>query len=237
MADRSKIEWCDATWNPVTGCTKVSVGCANCYAERITRRFPGRYPDGFDVALQPWALDKPRHWRKPRRVFICSMGDLFHAKVPESYVKSVLDVVRDCPQHIFLVLTKRPKSMKFYAWRHVWPDNLWGGVTVENADNLWRLELLLKTPVAHRFVSFEPLLGPVGGFPTLGLDWVIAGCESGPKRRRGDVDWFRAIRDQCVGTDDRLGFVPFFLKQMEVDGKIVKMPELDGRIWAEGPTV
>lgn len=226
MSDKTAIEWADATWNPVTGCTPVSAGCAHCYAERMTRRFPNKYPDGFDVALQPWALDKPRHWRKPRRVFLCSMGDLFHAKVPEDYIKDVLAVVRDCPQHTFLVLTKRPESMRFFAWPHLWPDNLWGGVTVEDADNLWRRDLLLKTPIPHRFVSFEPLLGPVEDFQVDGLHWVVAGCETGPGRRPADRDWFRGIRDECVDMG-----VPFFLKQMVVRGRVTKTPELDGTRW------
>lgn len=235
MGYKTAIEWADATWNPVTGCTRVSAGCANCYAERMARRFPDGHPAGFDVTLRPERLDRPRHWRNPRVVFLCSMGDLFHEKVPEDYVRAVLEVVRGCPRHTFMVLTKRPEAMRFYAWSHIWPPNLWAGVTVEDADNLWRMAALLVAPFplgTRRFVSFEPLLGPVGDVPGMGrLDWVVAGCETGPGRRPSESDWFRKVRDQCVAAD-----VPFFLKQMVVAGRIEKTPKLDGTVWDPPPT-
>ena len=231
MSRRSKIEWCDATWNPVTGCTKVSAGCAHCYAEQLTRRFPQHYPRAFAVTLWHTRILEPLHWKKPRRVFVCSMGDLFHARVPDSFIEDVFGTIRACPRHTFMVLTKRPGRMRYFALAK-WPKNLWAGVTVEDRDSLWRLEKLVDTPYPKRFVSFEPLLQRMPDLRPLlrRVDWAIVGCESGPKRRGMFGGWATDLQDQCVDVG-----VPFFLKQMEVDGKVVKMPELDGRVWAERP--
>ena len=269
----TKIEWADEVWNPVTGCSPVSEGCRNCYARRMAQRLKGRfgYPsdDPFRVTFHPDRLYQPLRWKKPRRVFVCSMGDLFHEDVKEEWIKDVwLDMcefyhyaydkilpVEDRPGHTYMVLTKRPERALDFLNR-CYPEgwerkNVWIGVTVENqieADR--RIPTLLKIPAARRFVSLEPLLGPVNLQPYLCgykkewdvgdiyttdapvLDWVIAGCESGPGRRRSDWSWFRFTREQCKAYGQK---VPFFLKQMEVDGKVVKMPELDGKVWDEVP--
>ena len=234
MSDQTKIEWADATWNPITGCTPISIGCCNCYAERMVRRFPKVYPNGFDVTIHIDRFDQPRRWRKPRRIFVCSMGDLFHDDVPAGDIGRVFDVMRECSQHTFMVLTKRPVRMN--AFTSYWPGNLWAGVTVETEAHLWRFDCLSRTGYPLRFVSCEPLLGPIPQiFPRhggrQGPDWVIVGCESGPKRRPMVVEWARGIQRQCAEAH-----VPFFLKQMAVDDQVVKMPELDGRICDERPS-
>ena len=231
MGERTKIEWCDATWNPVTGCTPVSAGCEHCYARAIAKRFPSLYLDDFSVTYHPHRLGDPSRWRTPRHVFVCSMGDLFHPAAEDDWIETVLQVIEACPRHTFMVLTKRPHHMRNFAL--VWPDNLWAGVTIESAKYMERLDCLTNTPYPVRFLSCEPLLGPIPGIMRNGPkpDWVIVGCESGPGRRPMNPDWAREIRDQCVEAN-----VPFFLKQMEIDGRVVKMPELDGRVWAERPT-
>ena len=220
------IGWCTETWNPITGCSLVSEGCRHCYALRMAMRLAGRfgYPadDPFRVTFHPDRLDQPIKWKKPRRVFVCSMGDLFHEDVQPEWIARVWDVMFDCPQHTFLVLTKRPERMRLFAeWfdrvqgrRFVYP-NVWLGVTVENqwaADE--RIPILLDAPAAHRFVSCEPLLGRVdlgryvGWFgEQSGIDWVIAGGESGPGARPSNPDWFRSLRDQC-----QVVATPFYLK-------------------------
>lgn len=225
---KTKIEWATDVWNPVTGCTKVSAGCAHCYAERMSKRLAGRcgYPadQPFRVTLHANKLDEPLHWKRPRRVFVCSMGDLFHEDVPDSFISQVLHVISHsyCAHHIFMVLTKRPERMcKFFA-ENPGPtiQNLWLGTSVENqeaADE--RIPWLLKTQAAVRFVSCEPLLGPVDLFAHTGetepidpypqkLDWLICGGESGPGARPMHPDWARSIRDQCQDAG-----VPFFFKQ------------------------
>lgn len=238
MSASSKIEWTDATWNPVRGCTKVSAGCKNCYAERFAERWrgiPGHpFEQGFDLRLVPEMLDAPLHWKKPRRIFVNSMSDLFHDDVPEWYIGKVLDIVRRCPQHTFQVLTKRARRMlDVVKWIElIWanspirpdtvlPPNLWLGVSVENqavADE--RIPLLLQVPAAVRFLSCEPLLGPLdlskylldiyyeGRAACRGVHWVIAGGESGPGARPMHIYWARRLRDQCKEAG-----VPFFFKQ------------------------
>ena len=236
MSDKTKIAWATATWNPVTGCTPVSEGCDHCYAERLVHRFKDNYPNGFQPTYHPQRLGTRVHWRMPRRIFLCSMGDLFHPSVKEHWVTTIFRIIESCPRHTFMVLTKRPERMRKHTW--CWPDNLWAGVTVELAEHLNRLDLLTvedgwtRTEYPKRFLSCEPLLGPIPGIMRNGPnpDWVIVGCESGPGRRPMDPDWAREIRDQCVEND-----VPFFLKQMDVGGKLVKMPELDGQVWAQRP--
>lgn len=250
----TKIEWADRSWNPVTGCTKVSEGCANCYAERMAKRLAGRagYPrdEPFRVTEHWDRMKQPLHWRKPARVFVVSMGDLFHADVPESFIDKVLEVIAACPQHVFMVLTKRPQYMqqKLYGVTENAPirtlgggdylPNLWLGVSAENqqrADE--RIPILLDTPAAVRFVSCEPLLGPIDlhleqqseGHK---LDWIVAGAESGPGRRKAEWDWFGDLRDQCEWFG-----VPFFLKQMEINGQLVHMPELEVQVWDQYPEV
>lgn len=213
----TKIEWCEEVWNPVTGCTKMSPGCKNCYAERMAQRLKGRYgypaDDPFRVTLHPERLEQPVRWRKPRTVFVPSMGDLFHKDVPNTFLHRVWTAMVQSPRHQYLVLTKRPKRLARYVnYLGGAPlANVALGVSVENADYLWRIAELLKIPAALRFVSFEPLLGPVDPSPWLvpaTLDWVICGGESGPKARPMHPDWPRDVRDLCA-----VAGVPFFFKQ------------------------
>jgi len=276
---KTTIEWADEVWNPVVGCTKVSQGCANCYAERIYERFhPGQ--KFTDVHMIPGKLDDPLHWKKPRRVFVNSMSDLFHEDVTDEFIVKIWRTMFAAQQHTFIILTKRARRM--FEWVSTFTaifeainqeggeivvdtplPNVWLGVSAEDqkaADE--RIPLLLQTPAAVRFVSVEPMLGPVDlspkdrvveslspwysedGFdPTASqkvidrahwlfpkIDWVICGGESGPDARPMHPDWVRGLRDQCENDG-----VPFFLKQMMVDGKLVKMPELDGRVWDQYP--
>jgi protein gp37 len=265
------IEWCDTVWNPVTGCQKVSQGCKNCYAERIANRFWGDRKF-TDVVCHEDRLEIPLSWKKPRRVFVNSMSDLFHLDVPDKFIGRVWSRMLECPNHIFMILTKRPERMVDVIGRIVaeceqkglrQADNIWLGVSVENqqaADD--RIPYLLQTPAAVRFVSCEPLLGRIhldsgetswltcdGSSKTgdpdddycclsyentgkhfHGIDMVIAGCESGPGARETSDDNFRHLRNQCQDAG-----IKFFLKQMAIDGKMVKMPELDGIVWNQFP--
>lgn len=239
MSDKSNIEWTDATWNPVTGCTKVSPGCAHCYAEAITLRFkrgapflPGRQ----SVQLHPDRLDIPRNWRAHRRVFVNSMSDLFHEQVPFEYIHEVFARMQTYDSHVYQVLTKRPERMlAFVEWanlRQTWPDHIWAGTSIENqywADQ--RIPTLQEVPAKVRFISAEPLLKAVDLTPYLSdLDWVIVGGESGHRARPMKEEWARRIRDDCV----TLG-VPFFFKQW--GGRTSKSGgrQLDGRNWDEMP--
>jgi len=201
----------------------------------MANRFRGRngFPadNPFAVTLHPERLEAPLRWRKPRRVFVCSMGDLFHNQVPMEFLEAVFDIMRRCPQHIFQILTKRSASLSLLDYILHWAPNIWMGVSVENQNNISRLSNLLGTLSFVKFISIEPMLGPVDLAPwTKYLDWVICGCESGPGRRPCRIEWIRDLRDQCVKAG-----VPFFLKQMDVAGKLVKMPALDGRVWGQTP--
>lgn len=201
------------TWNPVTGCTKVSEGCRFCYAERMAKRLQAmgvdQYRDGFRVRLAPQVLHEPLRWRKPRTVFVNSMSDLFHEDVPLDYILSVFDVMLATPQHTYQILTKRSRRLAELGASLPWADNIWMGVTVENRDALYRIrDLGEKTCARLKFVSFEPLLEPVSGFDLSLVDWVIVGGESGPHARRIEQEWIAAIHEQC-----RIHAVPFFFKQ------------------------
>jgi protein gp37 len=289
MASTS-IEWATKTWNPVTGCTPISDGCQNCYAKRMAKRLAGRcgYPkdDPFRVTLHPERLKEPMHWRKPEKIFVCSMADLFHNDVPFDFIQKVFDVMVMAKQHTFLLLTKRPQKMNVFMkrlmaqrndfveslkdinirrparkWAEQPPRNVWLGVTAENQDQAdERVPILLQIPAAKRFVSVEPMLGPVDltnikpdkylnmnvlegygvskkshcqSIPNAycnKIDWVICGGETGPNARPMHPDWARLLRDQCVAAG-----VPFFFKQMMIDGRMTKMPQLDGRVWNELP--
>ncbi len=228
------IEWTDATWNPATGCDKVSPGCDHCYAERIALRDPKNFPTGFAVTLHPERLDKPLHWREPRRIFVNSMSDLFHDQIPDQFIEQVWDTMAAAPQHTFQLLTKRPGRMRSLLRHWQVLPNVWLGVSAENQK--WadvRLPILAETPAAIRFVSAEPLIGPISLADHLpGLDWVIVGGESGPEHRPMDPDWARDLRDQCTSAG-----VAFLFKQW--GGRTPKAGgrELDGRTWDEYPDV
>lgn len=234
MADGSAIEWTDATWNPVRGCTKVSPGCKHCYAETFAERFrgvPGHpFQHGFDLRLVPTALELPIRWRASRRIFVNSMSDLFHDRVPENYVRSVFEVMRRAPQHKFQVLTKRSARMAEIAARLEITSNVWMGVSVENGDYVSRIDDLRCVDATVRFLSVEPLLGPIEKLDLRGIHWVIVGGESGPGARHINAEWVRSIRDQCIAKDVR-----FFFKQWGGVRKHVTGRQLDGRTWDEMP--
>jgi protein gp37 len=234
MAQNSSIEWTEATWNPVTGCTKISAGCAHCYAERMAKRLKAmgqaRYRNAFEVTLQPDVLDVPLHWRRPRMIFVNSMSDLFHEDIPADYIAKVFAVMQKAAQHTFQVLTKRPERTAELASDLPWSANVWMGTTVEHADYLHRIDSLKKIPAAIRFLSLEPLLGPLPQLPLKDIHWVIVGGESGPHARPMQTEWVLQIRDQC-----RQNAVPFFFKQWGGVNKSVTGRALDGRIWSETP--
>jgi protein gp37 len=234
MSDRSDIEWTDATWNPVRGCQKVSPGCKHCYAETFSERFrgvPGHpFEQGFDLRLVPDALDLPRRWRSGRLVFVNSMSDLFQEEVPKEFIQRAFAVMRECPQHQFQVLTKRAERLLGLAPELDWAPNVWMGVSVENDDYRWRVDLLRRVPAAIRFISVEPLLGPIEKLPLKGIHWVIAGGESGPRAREMKPEWARSIRDQCVDAG-----VAFFFKQWGGVQRKLAGRRLDRREWNEMP--
>ena len=239
MADNSTIEWTDATWNPVLGCTKVSAGCAHCYADRFMERFrgvPGHpFEHGFDLRLAPAKLDQPQRWKRPRRIFVNSMSDLFHPQVPEAYIANVGRVMRDVPRHTYQVLTKRHERMHQLlngplSWMGELP-NVWFGVSVENRrQGLPRLHALRQTPAVVRFASVEPLLEDLGDFDLNSIDWVIAGGESGPGARPMREEWVLGVLHQC-----RRDGVPFFFKQWGGVRKHRNGRLLRGRTYDEFP--
>lgn len=242
MSEHSGIEWTEATWNPVTGCTKVSPGCAHCYAETFAERFrgvPGHpYEQGFDLKLWPERLELPLKWRRPRLVFVNSMSDLFHEDIPVGFIAQVFDTMRRAEQHTFQVLTKRPERARLLAAELPWPSNVWMGVSVENQRWVTRIAHLRELPAAVKFLSCEPLLGPLR-LDLNGIDWVIVGGESGHRARPMGVAWAREIRDQCLGAG-----VPFFFKQWgahnEASVRVGKRDAgriLDGRTWDELPSI
>ena len=236
MPTRSNIEWTEMTWNPVTGCTKISQGCKHCYAERMARRLEAmgsdRYRHGFQVTLHPDLLDVPRGWRQPRVVFVNSMSDLFHDDIPLAYIQRVFATMRDCPHHTFQVLTKRSERLLEFAAQLPWPKNVWMGVSVEDARVLSRVQDLQRVPAAVRFLSLEPLIGPLDALPLEGIHWAIVGGESGPKARPMRKEWVTSIFRQC-----RVAHVPFFFKQWGGVRKDLTGRELNGRIYNEMPRV
>lgn len=210
---RTKIEWTETTWNPLTGCTKVSPGCKHCYAERMAQRLQAmgleKYRHGFKLALHPGVLEDPLHWKKPQMIFVNSMSDLFHGGVPLDFIQQVFSVMRRAHWHTFQVLTKRAERLQELDSLLDWPSNVWMGVSVESSDYIHRVHLLRQTHAAVKFVSCEPLLGPLPNLPLEGIDWVIAGGETGPGARPMHPDWARSLRDQCA-----VAGVPFFFKKM-----------------------
>jgi protein gp37 len=235
MSDGSAIEWTDATWNPVRGCTKVSPGCKNCYAETFAERFrgvPGHpFEQGFDLRLVGSALELPLRWRTGRRIFVNSMSDLFHDDVPTEYIGRVFDVIRQAQQHQFQILTKRSERLVEICAQIALPRNAWLGVSVENQKYTTRIDDLRRVKAAVRFLSIEPLLGPITNLDLSDIHWVIVGGESGHRARPMDPTWVRLIRDQCA-----LAEVPFFFKQWGGKRKHLTGRELDGRTWDEMPS-
>jgi len=249
MANGSSIEWTDATWNPVAGCSPVSPGCHNCYAARMALRLShmpngtgdkyrhtakrlksGRPVFSGHITLDEKSLDLPRSWRLPRTVFVNSMSDLFHEAVPLEFIQRVFAVMNECPQHVFQVLTKRPERAAELATNMSWTTNIWMGTSVESKDYYTRIRMLQKIPATTRFLSCEPLLGPLKRMPLKGIHWVIAGGESGPGARPMQGSWVMEIRDQCQKKD-----VAFFFKQWGGVNKKATGRELDGQTWDEMP--
>jgi len=238
MTDRTAIEWTDATWNPVTGCTKISAGCDRCYAMRLAERFRGvrnhPFEHGFDLTLRPERLDQPMSWRRPRMIFVNSMSDLFHKGVPHAFVDAVFESMERADWHVFQVLTKRSSRLRKYVNARytdgLAPAHIWMGVSVEDGTKLSRVRHLRDTAAQVRFLSVEPLIGPVEGLELGGIHWVIAGGESGPGARHLHPDWVRHVRDRCIVSE-----VPFFFKQWggftpKAGGRL-----LDGREWNQRP--
>jgi len=234
MALQSAIEWTESTWNPVTGCTKISAGCAHCYAERMTRRLQAmgqkNYANGFEVTTHAAMLELPLHWKRPQRIFVNSMSDLFHDAVPDTFIARVFEVMRRAGQHQFQILTKRAERLRELAPRLPWPDNVWMGVTVENAQVVSRIDDLRRTPARHTFLSCEPLLGPLGALDLVGIDWVIVGGESGPGARPMLPAWVEQIQQQCQAQN-----TPFFFKQWGGVRKKAAGRTFNGREWNEVP--
>jgi protein gp37 len=234
MAFGSGIEWTESTWNPVTGCNKISPGCKHCYAERMSERLQAmgqpNYRNGFELTLQPHMLELPLRWKKPQTIFVNSMSDLFHERVPTGYIQQVFDVMRRATWHRFQVLTKRADRLAKLDAEIEWPANVWMGVSVESAEYVDRIAELRGTGASVRFLSLEPLLGPLHKLKLRGIDWVIVGGESGPGARPMDPAWVTDIRDQC-----RRAGVSFFFKQWGGANKKKAGRILDGRTWDEMP--
>lgn len=230
----SKIEWTESTWNPVTGCTKTSAGCLNCYAERMAKRLKAmgqaNYAKGFEVTMHPHVLEHPLKWKKSQIIFVNSMSDLFHEDVPLEFIRQIFDVMIRADWHTFQILTKRSKRLEELAPLLDWPQNVWMGVTVENASCTYRIDHLCTVPAAVRFLSMEPLLSAVDDMNLDSIDWVIVGGESGPGARPIQKQWVYGIREQC-----REAKVPFFFKQWGGINKKKAGRELDSRIYDEMP--
>ncbi|MEO6715821.1 MAG: phage Gp37/Gp68 family protein [Novosphingobium sp.] len=238
MADGSAIEWTDATWNPVTGCTKITAGCDNCYAARFSERWRGipghSFENGFDLTLRPERIGQPLAWKRSRMIFVNSMSDLFHKDVPRNFIDSVFETMEEADWHVFQVLTKRSSLMRDYLQRRYRnvapPSHIWLGVSVEDSRSNARITHLRQAPAAVRFLSIEPLIGAVGAVDLSEIHWVIAGGESGPRARPMAIEWAREIRDQCAAQG-----VAFFFKQWGGIRPKTGGRDLDGREWNELP--
>jgi protein gp37 len=234
MAQNSSIEWTQSTWNPVTGCTKISPGCKHCYAERMANRLRAmgqpRYRNGFEVTLQEDLVDLPLRWKLPRVIFVNSMSDLFHRDVPTEFIRRCFNVMHRASQHTFQILTKRPDRVVEIGDQLPWAPNIWMGTSIETAQYTWRAKLLAKVDAAVRFLSVEPLLGPIRRLPLNRIDWVIVGGESGPGARPMAEEWVLQIRDRCESQG-----VPFFFKQWGGVQKSRAGRELSGRTWDDMP--
>lgn len=231
---RSSIEWTESTWNPVTGCDKVSSGCKFCYAETMAKRLQGmgvaNYKNGFRLAIHPHMLDRPLSWRQPQRIFVNSMSDLFHESVPVGFIHAVFDVMRRASWHQFQILTKRARRLEELSASLPWPSNIWMGVSVENEEFTFRIDHLRRTRASVKFLSLEPLLGPLESLDLGGIHWVIVGGESGRRPRPMKTEWAVGIRDQCVAAN-----VPFFFKQWGGFSKKKTGRRLLGRTWDQMP--
>jgi len=234
MAAKSPIEWTESTWNPVTGCSKCSPGCAHCYAERMARRLQAmgqaNYRNAFRVTTHDHTLELPFKWRKPQTIFVNSMSDLFHRRVSDRFILRTFDVMQRADWHQYQLLTKRSERLLTMDDRLPWAPHIWMGVSVENRDYVHRIEHLRQTAAHVKFLSIEPLLGPISDLDLNGMAWVIVGGESGPHARPMDPDWVRDIRDQCL-----LAGVPFFFKQWGGTNKKRAGRLLDGRTWDQRP--
>jgi protein gp37 len=234
MATKSAIEWTDFTWNPLTGCNKISAGCKNCYADRMAKRLKAmgvaKYANGFELTLHENVIEEPLKWRDPRTVFVNSMSDMFHEDVPFNFINRIFNVMYQASIHTFQVLTKRSKRLLELSPRINWPNNVWMGVSVENSINQFRIDHLRETGAHIKFLSLEPLLGPLKNLDLQGIDWVIVGGESGPRARQVKEEWIINIRDQCMETG-----VPFFFKQWGGVQKKRNGRQLHGRTWDDLP--
>jgi len=235
MSANSSIEWTKSTWNPITGCTKISPGCENCYAERMAKRLKAmgqpNYKNGFDLTIHKHVLNKPLTWKSPQMIFVNSMSDLFHDEVPTKFIQDVFSIMRNAYWHQFQVLTKRAENLMRLDKEIDWPENVWMGVSVENNDYKYRIDYLEQTGAKIKFISFEPLLGIIEKIPLGNIDWVIVGGESGPGSRKMKKEWVIKIRDECNERN-----VPFFFKQWGGYNKKKAGRKLEGRYWNEMPT-
>ncbi|MDQ3695467.1 MAG: phage Gp37/Gp68 family protein [Chloroflexota bacterium] len=235
MAGSSSIEWTEATWNPLTGCTKVSQGCKHCYAERMAKRLQAmghpNYATGFKLALHENLLEAPLKWKKPRTIFVNSMSDLFHPEVPDLFIHRVFNVMCEASHHRFQVLTKRPERVLELSSDLPWPSNVWMGTSVESTKYVSRIQLIGQTAAQVKFLSLEPLLGPLPNLELTEIDWVIVGGESGPQARPVNEAWVIDIRDQCISQK-----IPFFFKQWGGVNKKIRGRLLEGRTWDEMPS-
>lgn len=230
----SKIEWTESSWNPLTGCTKTSPGCKHCYAERMAKRLQAmgqeKYHNGFSLTIHENSLNEPLLWKKPQTIFVNSMSDLFHEEVPWEFIENIFKVMQEANWHTFQILTKRAERLLECSDLVYWSNNVWMGVTVENSDFQYRIDFLRKTNAHVKFLSLEPLLGPIEELNLEGIDWVIVGGESGPGARPIKEEWVTEIRDQCVSAN-----VPFFFKQWGGVNKKKKGRLLENRTWDEIP--
>lgn len=239
----TSIEWCDSSWNFITGCDSVSPGCDHCYARTLAERFRGvpgnAFEQGFDLKFWPERLALPSKWKRPRRIFVNSMSDLFHKDVPDSLILDGFDAMVQANHHIYQILTKRPSRLantsltqQIVARYGAWPAHIWIGTSIERDDYVWRADKLRAVPADIRFISAEPLLGPLPSLNLDGIKWLITGAESGHGARPMNEDWVRGLRDACLAAN-----VAFFYKQKVVKGKKVPLPELDGKVWNEYPVI
>lgn len=235
MANKSSIEWTDSTWNPVTGCSKISSGCKNCYAERMAKRLQNmgveRYKNAFKLSLHPEVLELPLLWKTPKVIFVNSMSDLFHEEVPLVFIQKIFDIMKNAYWHTFQVLTKRSERLKLLAPMIEWPDNVWMGVSIESQRYVYRIDHLRNVPAAVRFLSVEPLIGKIDNMNLKNIDWVIVGGESGPRARKLEQEWVIQIKNICERYK-----VPFFFKQWGGTRKSKSGRILLGKTWDSMPT-